>query len=210
MAMTMSRSTWQKTMLAGVGGFASLATLAGLGSSAWACTGSPASTSISPKVGLVGGQVTVAGTGYGQAPVEIRWSGTTGPLLATAQGPNFSVKVDVPADAAPGMFYIAAVQRDGAGAVSNKVADTFEVTGPAASTAPSPAGPSAASATGDLWSGFAQGPGPVPSTDVTTPADPSTSPNLAIGVGLMGVGSAAVFGGFAVAAVRRRRVTTNR
>jgi len=197
-------------MLAGVGGFASLAALAGLGSSAWACTGAAASTSISPKVGLVGGQVTVAGTGYGQAPVEIRWSGTTGPLLATAQGPNFSVKVDVPADAAPGMFYIAAVQRDGAGGVSYKVADTFEVTGPAVATAPSSAGPSAASATGDLWSGFAQGPAPDSSTDVITPAESSTSPNLAIGVGLMGVGSAVLFGGFAVAAVRRRRVTASR
>jgi len=205
--MAMTRSASRRTMAAAVGGFASLAALAGVGSSAWACTGAAASTSISPKVGMVGAQVTVAGTGYAGAPVEIRWNGTTGPLLATAVGPNFSVAVNVPANTAPGMFYIAAVQRDGAGGVSYKVADTFEVTAPATATPTSSAGPSAASATGDLWSAFAPGSEPVPSSDVTTAAESPTSRNLAIGVGLMGIGSAAVFGGFAVATVRRRRVT---
>ena len=146
----------------------------------------------------------MSGQNYARGPVEIRWNGASGTVLATAQGPNFSQKLNVPAEAG-GMFYIAAVQRDGAGTVTYKVADTFEVTAPAAGAAtPSQ---SSASAAGDLWSGFAPGASVTPSDAVTSGPASSSSRNVTLGVGLMGIGTAALFGGFAVAATRRRRST---
>ena len=194
--------------------FMSLAAIAGVASAAWACTAAPPVTSISPKVGQPGTEVRVAGMNYDAGPVEIRWNGATGPVLATAEAvgkkgaASFSQVVNVPADMAGGMYYMVAVQRDTAGSVVYKVADTFEVTAPAASAAmPSV---SSASATGDLWSAFAPGSEVATSGDSTTAAtgaDSSTSRNLALGVGLMGIGTAALLGGFAVDVARRRRAT---
>jgi len=205
--MTMSTGARRRTAVAAVGGIATL----GVASAAWACTAAAPITSISPKVVEPTGQVTVSGTNYGPGVVEIRWNGATGPVVATAKGPSFSQIVNVPAGTPSGMFYVAAVQRDAAGSVLFKVADTVEVTAPAASSAASPS-VSSASATGDLWSGFAPGTGPSLSVDSTTAAsgaDSSTSRNLAFGVGLMGVGTAALFGGFALAVARRRRATAS-
>lgn len=191
-----------------VGVFALVAGPTAVAGAAWA--GTPPSTSISPKAGAAGTEVTVSGSNYGPGPIEIRWNGVSGPVLATTQGPDFSQVVNVPAGVTAGMAYIAAVQRDAGGAVTYKVADTFEITDPA------PAGPAApgvasVTATGDLWSGFAAGRGLSTPGDATAASAPhaSSSPNITLGVGLMGAGAATVFGGFAAAAaaVRRRRAT---
>ena len=206
--MAQSTRVRQRTKVVAVGGFTSLAAIAGVASAAWACTAAAPVTSISPKVGQPGAEVRVAGTNYAAGPVEIRWNGATGPVLATAQGPSFSQVVNVPADMAGGMYYMVAVQRNTAGSVVYKVADTFEVSAPAASAATPSV--SSASATGDLWSAFAPGAEVATlgdSTTAATGADSSTSRNLALGVGLMGIGTAALLGGFAVAVARRRRAT---
>ena len=208
--MTTGMSVRRSAMVGALGGFALLAAGTGVASTAWACSVAAASTSISPKVGAAGTEVTVSGSSYAPGPVEIRWNGASGPVLATTQGPNFSQVVTVPAETTGGMAYIAAVQRDGAGAVTYKVADTFEITDPvAAGTAAS--GVSSATATGDLWSGFAPGSAPSTSADATTPASGASpsSWNLTLGFGLMVVGSGALFGGFALAEVRRRRATAS-
>lgn len=196
----MSMGSRRRTILVG---FTSLAAVALIASAAWACTGSAPATSISPKAAEPGAQVTVSGTNYAAAPVEVRWNGVPGPVLATAQGPHFSQAVTLPADAAPGMFYLTVVQRDAAGSVTYKVADTVEVTAPASDAGT--AAPSTASATGDLWSGFGTASGPSASGNAATPAPSSGSGNMALGMGLMAVGGVALLGGFALAEVRRRR-----
>lgn len=208
MTTTTGMSVRRRTMVTALGVFALLAAVTGVAATAWACSVASASTSISPKVGAPGSEVTVSGANYAHGPVEIRWNGASGPVLATTQGPDFSQVVNVPPGATAGMAYIAAVQRDAAGAVTYKVADTFEITDPAAAATATSGVPSA-TATGDLWSGFAAGPGLSTSDDAATaPApDSSSSRNLALGVGLMGAGTAALFGGLALAVVRRRRAT---
>lgn len=89
---------------------------------AFACTVS-AAISMSPNRGVVGTTVTVTGQAFLPAPVEIRWN-TTGQVLATANGPSFSVNVRIP-DAGRGVHYVTAMV-DG----ERKAAEAFEVTVP--------------------------------------------------------------------------------
>lgn len=200
------RSARPRTVAA-FAGCASLA-LAGAASSAWACTGASALTTISPTVGQPGQPVNVVGTDYAASPVEIRWNGADGAVLGTAMGPNFEVKVTVPAQAAGGMFYITGVQRDAAGAVTYKVADVFEVTAPAQTGAVAP-GQEPLTAPNDLWSALEPG-RLVPSDDLNASASGTSSAssnNTALGAGLLAVGTATVLGvgALAVPITRRRR-----
>lgn len=48
---------------------------------------------------------------FSGGPVEIRWNSATGPLLATATGPDFSTDVTIP-DAPPGSYVVLAVGRE--------------------------------------------------------------------------------------------------
>lgn len=206
--MTSARS---RAAVATFAGCASLA-LVGAASSAWACTAASAHTSISPTVGQPGQSVTVSGTNYAAAPVEVRWNGAEGAVLGTAMGPNFVVEVTVPAQAAGGMFYITAVQRDANGATAYKVADVFEVTAPA-QTGDVAQGQAPLTAPSDLWSAVAPS-RLVPSDDLNAPASGTSSTssrNTALGAGLLAVGSATVLGALVVPMGRRRRVmATNR
>lgn len=70
----------------------------------------------------------------------------------------------------------------------------------------------ARSASGDLWSGFAQGPATVGSPSLTAlPTTTSGTSPLAIGMGVLSAGLVALFAGFGVADMRRRReLATNR
>lgn len=66
---------------------------------------------------------------------------------------------------------------------------------------------SALSVNGDLWSGFASGTDSAAGASLVDTAErsSSTSPALAIGIALLATGLVALFGGFATAAVTRRR-----
>ncbi|HUP71333.1 MAG TPA: hypothetical protein VM142_16185 [Acidimicrobiales bacterium] len=70
----------------------------------------------------------------------------------------------------------------------------------------------ARSASGDLWSGFAQGPATVGAPSLTAlPTTTSGTSPLAIGMGVLSAGLVALFAGFGVADMRRRReLATNR
>ena len=176
-----------------VAGAAVLAGLLGPLSVAWACTGASASTSLSPASGVAGSTVVVTGANYAPGTVEVRWGGVTGPILGTTPGGNFTSTVKVPAEAPAGVYYLVAVQRDGAGGVESKVADTFEVTG-------GPAGASDAVPQGQsLWSGSSSGLG----TDVPQSGGPSP---FVIGGAALAVGMVGLFGGFTLLAISRRRV----
>lgn len=65
----------------------------------------PMSLESSPHAGPSGTVVTITVEGFEHGPVEVRWN-PGGPVLATAEGPDFTVEVTVPADATPGQHTI--------------------------------------------------------------------------------------------------------
>lgn len=136
---------------------------------AWACappdTGvppaSPPSVAVSPGSGLVGSTTTVTGKSFAPSAVEMRWDSTSGPLLTTGPGPNFSTAVTIPASAA-GVHHIIAFTRTG-GAPDPATSTPFQVT-------PTPTAPTPSS--------FAP---PVGSGSVSTPASLLSSPPDTLG-----------------------------
>ena len=84
---------------------------------------------LSPASGPPGTEFVVTGTGFAALPVEIRWGGLSGPVIATAMGPEFSVTAGVP-DSPPNSHPVMAVVTDGS-AVSTSSA-SFQVTNGAA------------------------------------------------------------------------------
>jgi hypothetical protein len=84
-----------------------LASLTALAGAAWACGPSFGPLAVSPSQGQPGSKMTVSGSGFHDGSVEIRWNGPNGPLLATASGHDFSVRVTVP-DVNPGVYYVVA------------------------------------------------------------------------------------------------------
>ena len=105
---------------------------------AWACT--PKSyIDFSATSGHPGDTVAVTGKGFVSGPVEIHWNGATGPVLATAAGPDFTVKITIP-QVAPGVYYPHGVARDADGQITGDAPRAFQVQGTAApATASTPA-----------------------------------------------------------------------
>lgn len=166
--------------------FVTIALAGGLVGQAWACTPLAAVT-LSQLAAGAESRVTVNGTAFHSGvPVEIRWNGVTGPVLATATGPDFSVPVTVPGDADPGAYYILAVQRDAEGTIIGRGASTFAVA--------EPAGPPAASLASSTN----------PSQAPAASDDGRTYP-LALGVAVATLGLVTLFSMTTVFAVRRRR-----
>ena len=87
--------------------------------------GAATELTLSPATGPPGTEIVVTGTGFAALPVEIRWGGLTGPVIATAEGPAFSVSAVVP-DSPPNSHPVMAVVSDG-GSVSTSSA-SFQVT----------------------------------------------------------------------------------
>ena len=81
------------------------------GATAWACI-SVASLSVSPAQAQPGQQVEVKGEGYNTKPVDLRFNGLDGPVLATvtAQGGAIKATVTIPQDAKPGNYVVFATQ----------------------------------------------------------------------------------------------------
>ncbi len=86
---------------------------------AWACTPQAylylGATSVTPSSAGGGGPVTVTGRGFTSGPVQIRLD--SGRLLATAQGPNFSLVVRIK-NVAPGVHYVHGIAYSSNGAVA--------------------------------------------------------------------------------------------
>lgn len=137
-----------------------------VGASAWACTAS-AEVSAMPSSGAAGSQTTVTGYRFDTStPVEVRWDTRSGPVLATVNGPNFSVAVTIPASAQVGDYVIVAKNIDGDFAP----ATPFRVTTGAA-TAAQPSG----SRTGTVSGGGGSAPMPSSSSDSPSTASDSSS-----------------------------------
>lgn len=111
---------------------------------AWACTAS-SYVDLGATSGHPGDTVAVTGSAFINAPVEVHWNGTNGPLLGTGQGPGpTTVNVTIP-DAPPGTYYLHGVARESDGQVWD-AKTAFTILAPVSSTAPAPAAPPAAPA----------------------------------------------------------------
>lgn len=157
------------------------------GAWAWACTPQPRVVATSAESGPPRGSVTVRGEAVAPSgPVELRWDGVRGPVIATAvadESRRFEAKAIVP-DSEPGVHTIMVVSQ-GVGVGRTP----FEVTSSSASTAPAEPRSSPWPAAHNPPSGGQGGIG-----------------GLVIGAGLLGVGAAALSGGAALATIGRRRV----
>ncbi len=75
---------------------------------AWACA-PQAAIGVAPRFGASGSEATVRGKDFVAGElVQIRWETATGPLMAVATGPEFSVTVEIP-EASAGVHYITAL-----------------------------------------------------------------------------------------------------
>ncbi|HEV2758599.1 MAG TPA: IPT/TIG domain-containing protein [Acidimicrobiales bacterium] len=90
---------------------------------------------LSPAAGATGSEVTVTGTGFDAAAVEIRWGSRSGPVLGTAQGPDFTVTVEVP-DSPPNSYPVVAVIAAGNTVTTSNA--SFQVTPAAEPAVPEP------------------------------------------------------------------------
>jgi len=175
------------TKRGGVMLFIGIAVVLGTLAAAWACTGQPQVFSVNPITAPVGAQVTMRGEAVAVgAPVELRWNGVAGPKLAEVTADSragFEMVFTVP-EVAPGVYSLVVVTRDGAAAVGRTA---FEVSGAGTVTADS---------------GFASAT-QAAGLDAAVPVGSSAA--LLAGVGLLAAGGVALFAGFAVATVRRRR-----
>ncbi|HUP70165.1 MAG TPA: hypothetical protein VM142_10170 [Acidimicrobiales bacterium] len=111
---------------AGLVAAAAAVLILGAASMAWACTTQAYVGRIDPGSGAPGSRATVTASQFNPGPVEIRWNGTGGRLLATANGPDFSVEITIP-PATPNTYSVVAVQRSGS-VILGKAAVPFEVT----------------------------------------------------------------------------------
>jgi hypothetical protein len=137
---------------------------------------------LSPASGPAGTTVTVAAAGFAAGDVELRWGTQSGPLLATAVGPDFTVPVVVP-DAGPDTYPLVAVARSANGVSTSSA--SFQVTpgqAPAPTTVtPAPRGRSTveAPARGDGVAGGLD-PGMADTTDGAGQAPAGAGPATAV------------------------------
>lgn len=171
-----------------VGGLGGALGVAGL---SWACTAQL--SLLTPQSGAPGSNVTVkGGEAARQGRVALRWNDVNGAEVgattADANG-NFAAVVRIP-DVAPATYSLVAVPE---GSVASPGRLAFDVT-PAPGSQPV----SSASSTSNLWG----------RTDDAQPARAGSRPGLAVGMGFLAFGTAALFSGAAVATVRRRQPAT--
>jgi len=154
---------------------------------AWACT-PQAYIELSRASASPGDTVTVTGRGFIPREVQIRWNGSSGPLLAKATGPDFSVEVTVPR-AGPGTYYPHAVARGADGLVVGDAHRPLRVLG----TAVPDASLSPASGKGEARArteGRSQRSGAAPGTRAAAPGSGGLSGNRGAAPGSDGPASA--------------------
>lgn len=147
-------------------------------SGAAACVPFPFVSVAAPANGPPGTQVTLVGSEFPQDPIEVRWNGSDGPTVATAEGPQFSVKVPIP-ESPVGLHTFVVLARAPDGGVSSKAGAAFYVTG-------------------------ADGVVPRPSNPVAAPGDKASQDGLGVGVAVV-IGAALLALGFVGGAALRSR-----
>jgi hypothetical protein len=177
------------TLLVAAGVAASLV----VGAAAFACT-NLATLNLSSTAGNAGDVVTATGSsfavGRGDAPtlpVQLRWNGVNGPVLAETvpdRAGNISATFTVP-EGAPGYYVLVATQKDARGvdAYGTPARMAYQILGPNGQSVVTPAAGAAAS---------------------SLPSEPSSTGIIALTVGLGAVGLALFAAGF-IAFVRQTR-----
>lgn len=98
-------------------------------SHAWGCVPQPLVTIQPTASGPSGTQVQLEGVAFNNdVPVEIRWNGTDGQLLAAATGPSFKSTMTVP-PVAEGLYTVIALERLPGGAAGGTARAPFLVSG---------------------------------------------------------------------------------
>jgi hypothetical protein len=133
---------------------------------------------VSPASGPPGTEFVVSGSGFAALPVEIRWGGLSGPVIATATGPAFSVPAVVP-ESLPNSVPVMAVVTDGS-SVSTSSA-SFQVTGTDA-----PPAPEETTTTTSTTVAVAETPATTPAPTPATPVPVANPPANRGGTGLTG------------------------
>jgi len=176
---------------------------------AWACTSQPTVIGLVPSAlhrapanaeGPLGKILVQGQFPASTAPLDIRWNGLDGPILAQAlpeANGSFTASVDIP-DAPADVYYIVVADRSGATA---RVAFQILPPGESPKQASQP-GLVGARASADLWKGFA--------TTQSTVSDPGVAsrtpgPSKALGFSLFGLGLAGVIAGVGFAARRTKK-----
>lgn len=97
------------------------------GGFAHACVPLRALITLQPQSnGAPGSQVNLSGMGFGDTSVEVRWNQTDGPLLGSANGPDFSTVVTVP-HVADGLYQVVVVSRQPNAALGSSASAPFLV-----------------------------------------------------------------------------------
>lgn len=95
---------------------------------AWGCVPQPRLVTVQPRAsGPAGTEVTVAALGFDPGRAEVRWNAADGELLASAEGPDFSVPVTIP-QAQNGVYHVVVLARSPGGEIGNTAAVSFQVT----------------------------------------------------------------------------------
>lgn len=176
--------------------FVALVGLMLLGSAAWACTYQPQMFTLNAQSGPRGAQVTATGQGVTRGgPVELRWNSLRGPLLAEAAADDsgsFSLVATIP-DAVPDIYYVvAAVGDEGIARAAFQVTPTEVLSTGDRIVASDARGAEGAA---NRWS--------VSTVGSLTPTE--RTPSFGLGLGLLAVGSVAVFASLTAAVVGRSR-----
>lgn len=166
-------------------------------SAAWACTFNVAVNPLSVLAGPPGTEVTVTGLSPTTEPVQIRWNGLSGPVLATVvprdlgeRPMTFSASVKIP-DALPGVHYLVAVGDNGNTKPSwTRAAFRIPRSGPALGQG-DPVTPDSS-------------PQPLWSADDTSGSAPDGG--LGAGLVLLGIGGGGLVAAAALLGLRRHRV----
>ncbi len=167
-----------------------------VGAAAFACT-NLATLNLSSTAGKAGDVVTVTGSSFAVGregnpthPVQLRWNGVNGTVLAETtpdRAGNISATFTVP-EGAPGYYILVATQKDARGV------DTYGTPARASYQILGPNGQSVVAA-------------PAASTAAAVPAEPSSMGIIALTVGLGALGLALFAAGF-IAFVRQTRAAT--
>ena len=143
---------------------------------------------LSPASGPPGTQFVITGTGFAAGEVEIHWGDQSGPILATATGPDFSVTAEVP-ESAPNSRPVVAVVRNGT-AVSTSSA-SFQVTAGEAPPDTTPTTTTSTTVAGDSATTTTTSAVPASSTTGIDPVTTGGDPAFPASRGSSGVGGGA-------------------
>lgn len=90
-------------------------------SAAWACSPQKSVSNPAPQSGPPGQVVRISGSAWEEGPIEARWDGARGPLLAASgdtTGPSFDMTVTIPQRATGGVHSVYIVGPDSPGSVN--------------------------------------------------------------------------------------------